>query len=420
MSDASSPTRSDTSSARLAVFAAAAELASIDDLLQRLRLGARVSQAGGPAEAIAWCNANGAAEVVLVDIGNHPHPLTALMELAAQAGPSCRIVALGERQDVDFYRQLLQAGIFDYLLKPLRMDLLAETLARADHDQPLGHAGAARAGRTVACVGSAGGLGTSTLVAALGQWLAQQRLTPTVLVDFDRRKGDLPLLLGLEADAGLAHVLEAPAIDPRLLQRTLMSSRHDGVASLQRLQLLAQRPAPETALDPERVLELGGALCQLFSLSLWDLPSHRPSGSDEVLAHADVRIVLTELSVQGARNTHRLLTEIGDESAGQRLLLLSSGARQHARPALESAQFEDFVGRAIDLHLPQAGPALAGSLLAGALDSAAAPVYAQAIEQLGHSLLGQPAAAPQAGGLAQRLGRWWAQARRPVNTTASA
>jgi pilus assembly protein CpaE len=418
MSAASPHSRSGTSTTGLVVFAGAAHVGAIGDLLQRLRYPDAVLQTGGPSEAMAWCAAHSAVEVLLVDIDGDAHPLASLLKLAAQTGPCCRIIALGTRQDVDFYRQLLQAGIFDYLLTPLRLDLLAETLTRADADQRLDQAGGARAGRTVACVGTAGGLGNSTLVAALGQWLALHRQTPTVLVDFDRRKADLPLLLGLQADAGLAHLLEAPSIDPRLLQRSLVAGNATaGNATASRLQLLAQRPAAETALDPERVLELGGALSQLFSLSLWDLPAHRPNGSDEVLAHAEYRIVLTELGVQAARSTQRLLAEIGDESAGQRLLLLTSPLRQSGRPMFEPAQFEDFVGRAIDLQLPHAGNALSSSLLSGPVNTTGAPAYAAAIEQLGHLLLGQPTSSAAASSLTARIGRWL---RRPADSAAHA
>ena len=419
MSDAPFRARSDASTTPMAVFVAAVELPAVGDLLQRLRRSTATLQAGGPIEAMAWCATHGSPEIMLVDISGLAQPLAALLELAAQAGPACRIVALGDRQDVDFYRQLLQGGIFDYLLKPPRMDLLADTLQRADDDRPLGLGGAARSGRTVACIGCAGGLGTSTLVAALGQALAHRWQTPTVLVDFDRRKGDLPLLLGLEADAGLAALLDATSIDPRLLQRTLLGTGHDPASTTgQRLQLLAQRPSVESAIDPERVLELGGALSQLFSLSLWDLPSHRPSGADEVLTHAEIRIVLTECSLQGARNTQRLLSEIGDESAGQRLLVVTSGARQSGHPVLEHAQLEDFIGRAIDCHLPQAGPVLAGSLLDGPLVAATAPAYALAVEQLGLRLLGRTVSATPVSGLVGRLSRLFALTRRPAATHA--
>lgn len=393
-----------------AVFALPADLAVIGDQLARLQRPACALQAGGPEAAAAWCATHDLPSVLLVDIGGHAHPIAALLELAALTGPACRIVALGDQQDVDLYRQLLQAGIFDYLIKPPRLDLLTDTLARADEDAPLGQGGNARAGRSAAIVGAGGGLGVSTLTASLGLWLAHTRQTPTALVDFDRRKGDLPLLLGLEADAGLASLLAAPEVDPRLLQRTLLAVGQAQEHATPRLQLLAQRPGPETAFDPERALEIGGALCQWYSLSLWDLPSHRPVGADEVLAHSDVRIVLTELSVQGARNTHRLLAELaelGHGGASQRLLLVASHARHAQRAALELAQFEDFVGRGVDQQLPYAGPALAASLLQGPLSMRAAPVYAQAVAQLGARVLGLPsAAAIKEGGVAQRLRSW--------------
>lgn len=387
----------------LAAFSAATDLPALRDQLSRLQRPADVLQAGGIAAAAQWCATRGSAQVLLVDIADQPHPLQSLQELAAQCGPSCRIVALGVQDDVNLFRQLLAAGIFDYLLKPLRLDLLADTLARAEEDRPLGQGGAARAGRTVAVVGCAGGLGCSSLVTALGQWLARSQHAPTVLVDFDRRKADLALLLGMEADSGLAHLLEAPAIDPRLLQRTLLDA--DAGRQASRLQLLAQRPGAETALPTERVLELGGALCQLFSLSLWDLPSHRPAGSDEVLMHAEVRIVLTELSVQGARHTQRLLAEIGDESAGQQLLLVASGARHSGPPVLDAAQFAAFVGRGIDAQLPHAGQALAASLLQGGLEPQAAADYAHAVAGIGRRILNLPAPAAPAStaGLVQRL-----------------
>lgn len=418
------PTRNGAPAQGPAVFAAQADLAVIGEQLARLQRPAVALQAGGPAAAAAWCAAHALPGVLLVDIAGEPHPIAALLELAALTGPACRIVALGDRQDVDLYRQLLQAGIFDYLIKPPRLDLLADTLARADDDAPLGQGGTARAGRSAAIVGVAGGVGVSTLTASLGLWLAHSRQTPTVLVDFDRRKGDLPLLLGLEADAGLASLLSAPDIDPRLLERTLLAAGQVQAPSQAqpsaRLQLLAQRPGLETPFDPERALEIGGALCQWFSLSLWDLPSHRPAGADEVLAHADIRVVLTELTVQGARNTHRLLAELGEGGANQRLVLVASEARQAQGAALTPAQFEEFVGRALDQHLPHAGQALAASLLKGPLAPQAAPAYAQAVAQLGARILGLPSAVPAANdGPLQRL-RAWLNRSAPATRTARA
>ena len=390
----------------LAAFIAAADLAHLDGQLQRLQRRPAVLEAGGAEQAALWCARHGAPATLLVDISGHPHPLQALAELAALCGPTTHIVLTGERQDVDLYRKLLQGGAFDYLLKPIDLNLLADTLARAGDGLPLNLAGQSRAGRTVAVVGAAGGAGVSTVVAALGQLLAGARQTPTVLVDFDRSKGDLALLLGMEADSGLSAMLALPEIDARLLQRTLQGAAPTEGAPT-RMHLLAQRPEPAAvaAVDPERVLQLGASLAQLFSVALWDLPAHRPDGAREVLEHADVRIILTELNLQHARHVHRLLADIGDESSGQQLLLVHNGVRPAARAAISAEQFAEFVGRPIDLHLPCAGTALADSLLQGALQAPPGSPFGVALGALADRVLGRRTAAIATAQATSLLGR---------------
>lgn len=388
-------TQSGEAGATLAAFVAPAELPHLGQQLQRLQRQAAVLQAGGPEEAVRWCAAHGVPSILLVDISQHPHPLQALAELASLCGPTTHIVLAGDRQDVDLYRKLLQAGAFDYLIKPLELSLLADTLARAVDGLPLNLAGQSRAGRTVAIVGAAGGAGASTVTAALGRLLAGARQIPTVLVDFDRSKGDLPLLLGMEADSGLSAILAMPDIETRLLQRTLRGAELADSAP-PRLQLLAQRPEAAAAADPERVLQLGAALSQLFSMAIWDLPAHRPDGAREVLEHADVRIVLTEMNLQHARHVHRLLADIGDESNGQQLILVCNSVRPVQRSAITAAQFEEFVGRPIDLHLPCAGTALADSLVNGALEVPAGSAFDVALNALGDRILGRRTPAPAA------------------------
>ncbi|MCG7327635.1 hypothetical protein MHZ91_19290, partial [Achromobacter sp. ACRQX] len=89
------PTRNGAPTPGPAVFAAQADLAVIGEQLVRLQRPACALQAGGPAAAAAWCAANPLPAVLLADITGEPHPIAALLELAALTGPACRIVALG-------------------------------------------------------------------------------------------------------------------------------------------------------------------------------------------------------------------------------------------------------------------------------------------------------------------------------------
>jgi pilus assembly protein CpaE len=74
---------------------------------------------------------------------------------------------------------------------------------------------------------------------------------------------------------------------------------------------------------------------------------------------------------------------------------------------VERSQFEDFIERRIDLHLPYAGPALAGSLLTGALNLTAAPALQVALQDLADMATGHAPkrATVASGNLLSRLKR---------------
>lgn len=382
----------------LMLFATSNEEATrFGEMLTRLGQSAEQALPGGIAAAIAWCRSNPPAEVLVVDIEGDPLPLQSLEELAQVCDPSCHIVTLGRKQDIDLYRTLLHSGVFDYLAKPVPLDLLATTVARARNGHSVAHG--VRSGRTLAISGASGGVGTSTVAASLALLLSEQRHTPTAMVDFDRCNGDQSLLLGFEGEAGLASALTSTELDSRLLQRAMGRIN-------ERLHLLAQAPGlrPAQNFSEEHLLNIGGTLCSMFNQVVWDLPAGRPHGSLEVLAHAQTRILLTDLTVQDARNLHRLLREIGDESEGQHLLLVSNAARGQHPGVIERSQFEDFVERRIDLALPWAGPSLPGSLLAGPLKLAGAPAFHNALLDLADLATGHtPQRAAQGSGLMARL-----------------
>lgn len=359
----------------LMLFASTAEQAKLyGEHLARLGYLAERALPGGIAAAIQWTRTHPVPALLLVDLDGEALPLQAINELNQSCDPACQIIALGSRQDVNLYRTLLHHGLFDYLIKPVPLDQLADTLTRAagsEQEMP------ARTGRTIAVTGAAGGSGTSTVVSGLARLLSEQRHTHCAVVDFDRGNGDQALLLGYEGEAGLAAVLGSEEIDTRFLQRSMGQINERLFLLAQEAQLHAQ---PELSI--EQLLNLGGNLCHMFNQVLWDLPAGRPQGALEVLANAQTRIILTELNVQDARNTLRLLREIGDESSGQQLLLVANPSRQPQAGIVERRQFEDFVGRPFDLVLPHAGNALSQSLLRGPLRLDSTPGFQVALLEL--------------------------------------
>ena len=361
-----------------AVFMAeAAEVAECAALLKRLGNDNVKVMPGGCAAAIPWCS-HQRAGIVILDIDGEPAPLAAIAELATHCEPACSIIALGSRADIDLYRALLHGGVLDYLQKPVRLDLLATALERARNGVS---ADAARLGRSIAVTACAGGLGTSCVTAGLALLLSTERHIPVAVVDFDRRNGDQGLLLGVDPGSGLEVALATEAIDPHLLERTLVRVNP-------RLRLLGQEPGwTDLAADSDHILTLGANLCQLLNQVIWDLPAGWPHGSLAVLRHAEIRVLLTELTLQSARTARHLLAKIGDESDGQRLLLVHNPSHG-ATGSIPQAQFEEYVGRRIDFALPYAGTTLRDGLLHGPLDLERSPALRQGLLDLGDLICG--------------------------------
>lgn len=358
------------------------EVKSMQNNLLRLGYDDKRVLTGGVQAGVKWCQAHLSPSVLLVDIDGDDMPMQSINELIDVCDPSCRIVVLGSAEDINLYRTLLQGGIFDYLLKPLAYDLLSNTIRRALGELHQDMSGV-RSGRTIAVTGVSGGCGCSTVVTGLAKLLSEQRHMMTAVVDFDRVNGDIALLLGHEGDAGLEAALNSE-VDNRFLQRSM------GNVS-ERLHLLAQQPnfyAPKVA-DLNQLLNIGASLCSMFNQVIWDLPAGQSEENLAVLKHAQTRIILTDLTVQDARNTLRLLQEIGDESEGQQLLLVVNCSRTAQVAAVERKQFEEFVGRPIDFVLPNATQELSRSLLTGPLQFNQKSLFSMTLSDLADFSCGQ-------------------------------
>ena len=65
-------------------------------------------------------------EIILVDLSGEDQPVNALMELAEVVEPGTTVLAIGEGQNVSFYRTVTRGmGIAEFLFKPLSSESIA-------------------------------------------------------------------------------------------------------------------------------------------------------------------------------------------------------------------------------------------------------------------------------------------------------
>ena len=357
------------------------EAALYADHIGRLGYDSEQVFIGNLDKATEWVKANVIPAAMFVDIDQEQYPLESLARLGEVCGPTCKIVALGSAVNLDLYRNMLAQGIFDYLLKPVTLDRLANTL----NSMKKGQIEEQLIGRTIAVTGAKGGVGASTVAYGIAQLLANQQRVTTGMVDFDRTNGCLGLLAGLKEQSGLDGVLKSDSIDVRFLNRS-MTSLSD------KLSLLSHTPDYQTAmqlLSEEQVLSLGGTLCQMFNQVVWDIPAGQPQGGIDVLACAHTRVLVAEYTIAAARNTLRLIQEIGDESEGQRIVIVAN-ARHESSQVIARNEFEKFIGRSVDIELPSAGKTIEQMLLKGPLNIKNTGLFGDTLADLVDIICGRP------------------------------
>jgi len=86
---------------------------------------------GGLPAAVQSLSMLASPDILLVDLSESGDPLRDLDALAEVCEPGTTVLAVGQVNDVRLYRELLDRGIQDYLLKPVSADALHQAILQA-------------------------------------------------------------------------------------------------------------------------------------------------------------------------------------------------------------------------------------------------------------------------------------------------
>ena len=163
---------------------------------------------------------------LVVDVAGHPQPLAALEDLSQVLEPDVRVLVVGDREDVGFYRQLTRGlGVADYLYKPLTAAMVAENFGPVVTRRRF-TAAPVRGGRLLSVTGVRGGVGASTIAANLAWYLANIAHRHSVVLDADLHRGTQALLLSAQAGPGLRNAIEHPdRVDELFVERAATAGR---------------------------------------------------------------------------------------------------------------------------------------------------------------------------------------------------
>lgn len=308
---------------------------------------------GGVAAAIAALPSMSAPRVLLVDLSGLTSPLDEIDRLADVCDPDTQVVAIGDHNDVRLYRELIDIGLADYLVKPLDQGLIDRTFqALADRARAPVEAAQpkqAKAGRLIIVIGARGGVGATTVVINLGWQLAQEHRRRTAIVDLDLRFGNAALNLDIEPGAGLIDAL-------------VSSDRIDGLLTTSAASRVTERLVvygAEAPLDGAINVDAGAVELLVQEIRdaseyvIIDLPRSAAVTSDALIQNADEVIIVTDMSLAGLRDTVRLNQMVQSIASATKVLVVANRMPKGGKTHVPRSEFERMLGTEIAYSLPE-------------------------------------------------------------------
>jgi pilus assembly protein CpaE len=321
---------------------------------------------GGSREALEFLTENAAPSLLIVDITDVPKPLNALLPIVAAFMDDTKVVAIGNVNDVQFYHEVIEAGVADYLVKPVTEKMLTTTINRIT--QPTAATGQAEDRRVVTVIGSRGGVGSSLIAVNCAWLMAQEQNRATTLLDLDLQNGTVALALDIEPTRGLREALEHPA----RIDSLFISSAAVKVG--ERLHVMAAEESVEEDVhyDASGVTVLLDAIKRQSECIVIDLPRSAIRARARALTAATDIILVTDFTLAGLRDAIRIHAQIQQLAPNAQFILVANRC-VHKDAALARAEFERALGHKVDIVLPEDAKAAQQAASAGKPLSAAVP-----------------------------------------------
>ncbi|MGE0212382.1 MAG: CpaE family protein [Parvibaculaceae bacterium] len=300
----------------------------------------------GGIDAAAQVLGSGSTPNVLLVESTQPRQgiIAELEQLAAVCDPATKVIVIGHVNDVILYRELIRAGISEYLVAPLHQLQVIEAIGNLFHDSS-----ANPVGRVAAFVGVKGGVGSSTIAHNVAWLISRQHAIDTVITDLDLAFGTAGLNFNLDSAQGIVDALSAPERVDQVLIDRLLTKCGD------RLSLLA---APgsfdrEVSIEAQALETVLRVVRGNVPMVVVDVPNVWAPWTRHVLVQAD-EVVITATpeiaSLRNAKNFIDLLKTARPNDRPPRLVLNQMGVVK--RPEIPLAEFSKAVGLEPALVIP--------------------------------------------------------------------
>lgn len=315
--------------------AAVIEKASLDRRLAKAHV---TVQMGGAQAAVAFYkNASTPNLIIIESLLDRTDMLAELDRLAEVCDPGTKVIVIGHVNDVLLYRELLRRGVSEYVVAPINVVLVIESISSVYTDPETGPVG-----QVIAFVGAKGGSGSSTVCHNTAFAIATALKSDVVIADMDLPFGTAGLDFNQDPLQGIADALASPErLDEMVLDRLL--SRCSDHLSLFAAPGTLDRPYD---LDPSSCDTVIDVVRDNVPWIAVDVPHLWTAWAKQVVLRADHVVITAAPDLANLRNAKNLVDQLKSSRPNDRppLLVLN----QVGVPKRPEIPVKDF-GHALEL-----------------------------------------------------------------------
>ena len=275
--------------------------------------------------------------LIILESASEPHGLLEqLQKLSSVCDPNTKVVVIGHYNDVTLYRELIRAGVSEYMVAPISVADTIAVISGIFIDPE-----ASPIGRSIAFVGAKGGVGASTLAHNAAWAISNLFQNEVMIADLDLPFGTANINFDQDPAQGIAEAVFSPErIDETYLDRLLAQCS-------EKLSLLA---APSTL---DRIYDFDAdAFAQIIDVAqrsapyvVLDVPHVWNGWTKTTLSRADEIVIVATPELANLRNAKNLLDtlkKLRPNDAEPRLVLNQVGVPK--RPEISPADFYEPLG----------------------------------------------------------------------------
>lgn len=303
---------------------------------------------GSIKDAISYLSRSRSPRVLIIDVSKSDLPLSDLTKLSEVCEPSVQVIVIGYKNDVGLYREMMQLGVYDYLVAPVLPDILLRSIRGAiDGDSgPMSYGG--REGKIISVISARGGSGATTLATNIAWILANERMRRVAIIDMNLHLGTASLYLDLRPNQGLREALESPDRVDETFVESLTIKIGD------RLEILSSEEGLDSSpeYDIDGFLALIDVLKKKFHYVIVDVPRRIDKFTLSTMEMANIILAIAEPSLASLRDMDRLCKYFGNESKYQRIITVLNKYGQYSRGEVSVEDFERALRRSLHHVIP--------------------------------------------------------------------